>query len=282
MRLCSFTLEQKENLAEHGFVVAPFFLTRDLVMTCRTGVLCDYLVIHDISSGAFKEIVSLTVGGAMKRGTTRHMIIEGSSPADITSNSPFTIDDDSRIVRIIVNANERLWDDNDPYHRLFIDLAVPVHHFLCWAEVYKRLWDEPGTGEPCGPVPLEKWTARHAVMHIYRGPVEATPFAACGSRIASLLAGCNLLMEDFQPDQVRWVEGPALDNPSLKWKVLFPPGIKRPNLKSWYRTQYVYRASCVIPHLGTHEKATEIMMDEEHMIIIKVTVLSSMPILLRC
>jgi len=251
--------------------VAPFFLTRDLVLTCRAGILCDYLVIYDISSGAFKEIVSLTVGGVMKRGTTRHMTIEGSSPTETTLSSPFTVDDDSRAVHIVVNANERLWDNNDPAHTLLIDMTVPVHHFLCFAEAYKRL---RRAGQIPGPVLLEKWTARNTVLHIYQGHVESTPMAVHGGRIVALLAGHTLAMEDVRPYMRHWVEKPSPEDAGLKWKVLFPPGIKPPNLKTWYRTQYIYRASRRIPYLGDHEKATEILMDEEHMIIIKVTVFS--------
>jgi hypothetical protein len=256
--------------------VAPFFLTTDLVLTCRAGVLCDYLVICDISSGAFKEIVSLTIGGVMERGTTRDVTVEGSSPAEATLNSPFTIDDDSRIVHILVDANERLWDDDDPYHTLLIDIAVPVHHFLCFAEAYKRLRDGPGTCVLREPIPLEKWTVRNAVVHIYRGPIEPTPLAVHGSRMATLLGGRNLVIEDFRPDLPHWVEQPVLDDPTgPEWKALFPPGINQPNLLSWYRTQYVYRASRRVPHLGAEETATDILMDDEHMIVIKVTTLFS-------
>lgn len=249
-----------------------------MVLTCRGGVLCDYLVIYDISSGAFKEIISLTVGGVMERGTTRHMTIQGSSPAEATSSSsPFTIDDDCRAIHILVNANERLWDDDDPQHTLLIDMTVPVHHFLCLAEAYKRIRD--ASDAQCdlqAPIPLEKWSVRNAVVHVYRGPVESTPMAIHGSRIATILGGRILVTEDFRPDLPHWAEDPTPNDPSgPEWKALFPPGLQEPNLQSWYRTQHVYRASNHVPHLETQETAAEILMDDEHIIIIKVTALFS-------
>lgn len=259
-------------------VVAPFFLTQDLVLAFEAGPISGELVIYHISSGGFEEIVSLTVSNDMVRGTLTNIAISGSSPADAALSPPFAVDDDCRVVHVLANTDE-FWDDEDDSDPLMedplrIEIAVPVHHILSLAEAHKRPRDGSGT---CGSgwcVPFEEWTAKNAAVNIYRSDAEPMPTAVHGSRIATLYDNGDLVAGDFRPDLRHWVEKPAPDNASLISKSLLRPTVDRPNLESGYRSLYTYETCGAIPHLGEHEVATEIFMDEEHMIITKVTICS--------
>jgi len=263
-----------------NLVVAPFFLTQDLVLTFEAGPIWEGLVIYDISSGIFKEIISLTIGDDMERGTLTNMAISGSSPADAALSSPFAVDDDSRVVHILVNTDGfRDDEDDDPdslvEDPLLIEIAVPVHHFLSLAGAHKRPRGGLGTCKSGRSISLKEWTAQNAAVNICRGDVEPMPTAVHGSRIATLYDDSALVTGDFRPDLRHWVEKPAPDNASLISKSLLHPRMDKPNLESGYQSLYMYETCGDIPDLGEHEVATEILMDEEHMIITKVSICSA-------
>ena len=271
------SVELESDQLGGDLLVAPFFLTQDLVLTFEAGPIWEDLVIYDISSGAFKEIVSLTVSNDMERGTLASIAISGSSP-DAALSSPFAVDDDSRVVHVLLNT-DGLWDDEDDdpdplvVDPLLIEIAVPVHHFLSLAGAHKHPRDGPGTCE-CWRIPLEGWTAQNAAVNICRC-VEPMPTAVHGSRIATLYDDSALVTGDFRPDLRHWVEKPAPDNASLISKSLLHPRMDKPNLESGYQSLYMYETCGDIPDLGEHEVATEILMDEEHMIITKVSICSA-------